>query len=207
MSTLQSTATVLSAPGSRRNRRRVIIIAAVLLSAIAAAAATWTMRGHRPPAPTGDPVTIARFTATADFTKMSLEQKAQYLQTLRSNMPSLVAAARAGQITREEQLTAMRNGIKAGAEVEMHNHFSLPEGPARKAHLDMLINEQEQMRTYAAQSKQARPGGPLKFDSGVELKTFVESLPPGDRVQMAQFGLAMFKRRQERGLPLWPYSQ
>jgi hypothetical protein len=46
----------------------------------------------------------------------------------------------------------------------------------------------------------------LQFSGGAELKQFTESLPPGERVQMAQFGFDLFKRRGERGLPIWPYG-
>jgi hypothetical protein len=191
--------------GSRARRSRIVKIAIVASAGalIAMAAVQWKARRHRLPSPSGDPVAIARFTATPKFAEMSLEQKAEYLQTLRTNMPKLVAAAKAGQLTREEQINAVRNGIRIGAQVEMHNYFALPAGPARQAHLDKLINEQEQLRGYASQTQQ---GGPLKFDSGTQLKQFIESLPPGDRVQMAQFGFELFKRRQERGLPLWPYG-
>ncbi len=189
----------------RLGRKPILISgAATIVVASVIAVIAWAPQDNGRPLPTADPVAVARFTATADFAGMSIEQKAEYLQTLRTNMPALVAAAKAGQLTREQQITAVRNGVKAGAQVEMHNHFALPPGPARQAHLDKLINEQEQLRAYAAQ---ARQGGPLQFSSGVELKQFVESLPPGDRVKMAQFGLELFKRRQERGLPLWPYGQ
>ncbi|MGE5611341.1 MAG: hypothetical protein ACM359_18980 [Bacillota bacterium] len=194
-----------NASGSRRRPTPVLIIAATATVGvlIVLALVCWKPLGHRPPSPAGDPVAIAKFTATPDFAQMSLEQKAQYLQALRAHMPALVAAARSGKLTREEQISAVRNGVKAGAQVEMRNYFALPPGPARQAHLDKLIDEQEMLRGLAAQ---ARKDGPLQFSSGVELKQFTEALPPGDRVQMAQFGFDLFKRRRERGLPLWPYS-
>lgn len=193
-------------PRPRAKRKLIALTAAGVFVCMLAVAATfaWKAWSHRPPSPTGDPVAIVKFTNTPDFAQMPLEKKAEYLQTIRSNMPALVAAAKAGKITKEEQIAAVRNNVKIGAQVEMHNYFALPAGPARKAHLDKLIDEQEQLRAYAGQ---ARQGGPLQFDSGVQLKQFVESLPPGDRIQMAQFGFELFKRRQERGLPLWPYGQ
>lgn len=193
-------------PPSRGRRKRLVILTASAAVAILAIAVIWVWNAadQGPPSPTGDPVAIAKFAATPDFAQMPAEQRAQYLQTLRANMPALVAAAKSGQLTREEQITAVRNGVKAGALVEMQNYFALPAGPARLAHLDKLIDEQEMLRGHASR---ARDGGPLRFDSGVELKQFMETLPPGDRIQMAQFGFELFKRRQERGLPLWPYGR
>ena len=188
-----------------RRRRKAVLVSAIAagLGMMIAGAAIWKALAHRQPSPTGDPVAIAKFAATPDFAQLSIEQRAQYLKTLRANLPTLVAAARAGKLSRQEQINAVRNGVKAGARVEVLNYFALPAGPARQAMLDRLIDEQEQLRGYAAQ---AREGGPLQFDAGVELKQFVETLPPGERVQMAQFGFDLFKRRLERGLPIWPYG-
>lgn len=191
------------APRSRWRRTPILAVAMAATAAlIVLAVLNWRSRRPAPPSAADDPVAIAKFAATADFAQMSMEQKAQLLQTLRTEMPTLVEAAKNGRLTREEQATAVRNGVKAGAQVEMRKFFALSAGPARRAHLDKLIDEQEQLRAYAAQ---ARDGGPLQF-GGAELKQFAESLPPEERIQMAQFGLEMFKRRAERGLPLWPYG-
>jgi hypothetical protein len=134
---------------------------------------------------------------------MSLAQKELYLRTLRANMTTLVAAARSGKLTREEQIAAVRNGFKAGARVEMVNYFALPPGPARQAHLDKLIDEQERLRAHAAQSPN---GGAFRSATGIQVKQFIEDLPPGERVQMAKFGYDLFQRRRARGLPMTPYG-
>lgn len=204
MTAVQMTTTTGTSKPRRPRKIAIIGAAAAALAALSILAFWgWRTLAHRHASPAQDPVAIAKLISTPAFAQLSFEQKAQYLKTLRSNMPALVAAARSGKLTREEQIAAVRTGVKIGAQVEMHNYFALPPGPARQALLDRLINEQEQLRGYAAHARQQ---GPLQFDSGVELKEFVESLPPSDRVQMAQFGFEMFKRRQERGLPLWPYG-
>jgi hypothetical protein len=192
------------AAGPRGRRKIVLIVVAATAVLIAVAAVGWKSLAHRPLSPGGDPVAIAKFAATADFAQLSLEQKAQYLQTLRAHMPELVAAAKSGKLTREERVAALRNGFKAGARVEMRNYFSLPAGPSRQAYLDKLIDEQEWLRGYASQAKE---GGRVSSGGGLALKQFAESLPPGERVQMAQFGFDLFKRRQERGLPILPHGR
>ncbi|HEX2974105.1 MAG TPA: hypothetical protein VHP11_17360, partial [Tepidisphaeraceae bacterium] len=179
---------------SCRRRKPVIIVAVVAAAGVLIALTLmgWRWLGNRPPAPTDDPLAIAKFAATDNFAQMSLAQKELYLRTLRANMTNLVAAARSGKLTREEQIAAVRNGFKAGARVEMANYFALPPGPARQAHLDKLIDEQEQMRAHAAQSPN---GGAFRSATGIQVKQFLEALPPGERVQMAKFGYDLFQRR------------
>lgn len=201
MTTLQSK--IPAAPGSKVRRKAMVIAASALAVVVAAGAAVaWKTFAHRPPSPTGDPVAIAKFAATAEYAKLPVERKQEYLLTLRSNLKPLAEAARQGKLTREEQVAAVRNSIQAGARIEMAKHFSLPAGPARQAHMDQLIDEQERLRAYAANSPNAAAA---RGNTAVEMKQFIESLPPEERIQMAQFGLEMFKRRQERGLPVWPY--
>ncbi len=200
MTTLQSK--IPGASGFKVGRKTLVIAASalVVVAAVGASVARKAL-GHRPPSPTGDPVAIAKFAATAEYAKLPVERKQQYLLTLRSNLKPLAEAARQGKLTREEQVAAVRNSIQAGARIEMAKHFSLPAGPARQAHMDQLIDEQERLRAYAANS----PNAAARGNTAVEMKQFIESLPPEERIQMAQFGLEMFKRRQERGLPVWPY--
>ncbi len=197
--------TIAKAGGSTPNRRRLVtvtIAVAVLLACVAVIG--WRTMARRVPLPDGDPVAIAKFSATPEFAALPLAQREPYLRTLRSNMKTLAAAAESGKLSREEQVLAVRNGIKSGARIEMANYFNLPAGPARQAHLDKLIAEQRQLQSFA--TKMAGNGTPPATVSALEMKQFMESLPPEDRVKMAEFAFDMFRRRAEQGLSLWPWG-
>ena len=197
--------TIGNTGGVKSKRRRTVVVALAVAALLTSAAVIgWRTMAKRPPSPSGDPVAIAKFSATPEFAQLTVEQRAPYLQTLRTNMKTLVEAAERGELSREEQLLATRNGIKSGARIEMVNYFNLPAGPARQAHLDKLIAEQQQLRAYAA--KLAGTATPPPAVSRLEMKQFIESLPPEDRVKMAEFAFDMFRRRAEQGLPLWPWG-
>jgi hypothetical protein len=194
-----------------KNRRQIRWIMIVVGSlALAAGIGIFVMfgRGSRKPAPPAvgdsDPVRIAKFAATPEFAQLPLEQKAAYLREMRAHMNQIATAAKSGQISREERMSAARNAISAGARIEMAKYFALPAGPDRQALLDRLIDEQEHMRELGSS---AHPEDvPAQGIAVAQMKQFIESLPAEDRVRMAQFGYELFQRRTERGLPMWPYG-
>lgn len=203
MSGPQSTSTLEPAGSSRR---RLLIVGAAVLVGVLIAGATLAPRLMETgaPSPTADPVSIAKFAATPAFAQMSQEQKASYLQAMRQNMSTLVEAAQRGELSREERIQATRNAFRAGAQIEAARYVALPAGPARKAHLDKLIDEQERLRQYSVRlTGNATPqiGG-----NPVEMKQFIESLAPEERIQLSQLAFDLFRRRLERGLPEWPFS-
>ena len=189
-----------------RGKRWIIIAGGTAVAAILTVVAVIVVknRASRAPAPTADPVSVAKYVASPEFAQLPLEQRKPYLRELRSQTKELVEAAKAGKITREERTAALRNAISAGARIEMANYFALPAGPERVALLDRLIDEQERMREYAAQRPQESTQS--ASHAMAQMKQFAESLPPAERIKMAEFGLAFFNRRAERGLPMWPYG-
>jgi len=187
---------------STGNKRKKIVIAVLATDAILVAAVLvgWWMMKHRPPRPTADPVTLAKFASTPEFANLSEDQKTPYLLAIKDNLPAILAAAERGQMSHDEQVNAMHNVIRSRARMESKAYHALAPGPARQAQLDKIIDEQEQLRQKSAQTGQQVGPNPMM------LKQFVESLAPDERIQLASFVFDMLKRRQERGLPGWPFS-
>lgn len=187
------------------SKKKTILIATTASIALLTAAATyWLTTANRPPRPTDNPISITKFAATPEFAKLTDDQKAPYLIQIRNNLDTILAAAENGQLTRDEQKQAVRNVIRGRAHLELKEYVALPPGPARKAKLDRLIDEQEKLRQRANQAAQR---GEKVGPDPIALKQFAETLPPQERIQMAQFAFDLMQRRRERGLPAFPFPE
>ena len=135
---------------------------------------------------------------------------------LAKNPVGLMQAADSGLITEQQRDKAMEQQAHDMMSKQIDGYFALPEGQERKAYLDKLIDQQEQVRKMVgpveAISDTKSPGTQPSSGSGGSPNKIVirkksgggDSLPPELRAKVAEFAAAMAKRRAERGLPEGP---
>lgn len=168
---------------------------AVLTLLVAGVAYWYGMQ--RPPAPTADPVTLVKFAATPRFMDMPEDQKEPYLRAIQHSLPQLITAAKEQAFTAEERTGAFHNLFRSRARLEARTYFNQSDPMSRAAQLDQLIEEQELLRRSDPHDGSA--------PTLVQMKQFVEALPPEERVQMASLAFGLIKRRTARGLTALPF--
>lgn len=217
--------TGMPAGGGSGNRitlsRRTQVLATSALALAALGWGVWHLWSNRVIPPTADVQTVAKFIASSNFTKLSPEEQAKYLDTtdkLRDAMRDLPDDVRRGLW---ENLREVRENQ------QLDEYFKLsPE--ERKKHLDRQIDEEEARRKAWQERAATRPtsrpagwgppggpggpgggggdrggnrGGPGGRGSAERQKGMLENRSPARRAQSAQMRADMAQRRAERGIP------
>lgn len=208
-------------PGNRITiSRRTQVIATSVLALAALGWGVWHLWSNRVIPPTADAKSVATFVASSNFTKLSPEEQAKYLETndkLREAMRDLPDDVRRGLW---ENLREVRENQ------QLDEYFKLsPE--ERKKYLDQQIDEEEKRRKQWQERAATRPtsrpagwgpggpggtgggggdrggnrGGPGGRGSAERQKAGLENRSPARRAQSAQMRADMAQRRAERGIP------
>lgn len=194
--------TSIPAPPGRRFRTGFILgILLVTAIGLGAALIPWHRKPQGPPRPTDNPVSLVHFAGTPQFAALGQEEQRPYLIAIRDNLPQIFQAVDQGKFTREEQMRAFQQVVRARTRMELTEHEKLTDPKARQKHLDDLIDEQEMLRKFAASHGVAPPE-----PNATQLKQFTESLSPDQRIELAKFAFDITKRRIDRGLPAWPFG-
>jgi len=182
---------------SRRARFLAAVLGALLLIALAWTA--WTMWPEHVPSVNAEPLVLAKFAATPTFARLPREQQDPYIDRMVANFPTIVEAARTGQLTQEEQRKGFANVFGSRSSKHVEEYFSLTSPKEREAYLDKMIDMQEKQKLMF----QIIRGRDIWTDP-VRIKERIETMPPAMRTQFAEFAGALRKRRDEKGLANGP---
>lgn len=128
-------------------------IGVVILAAICVGGAIALKSGPLPET-SGDLVTIAKFTKTVRYNRLSEIDKMAYMKRLRRSSNELRAALSAGQITQSEYREAVLNGWMSRQLDHMEEYYSMPAATRDKS---LTVS-------YIAKAKASPATAPAKID-------------------------------------------
>ena len=166
-----------------RNRKRTLISASIVLVLVAGGIA-WTLwpRTQKPgPA----------FSAVTDAARSG-------------DYASVRQAVDSGKLKPEEVGEAIRKEFETQALARINDFHDATDAQQKQRVLDKAIDDFEKFRAESRKAAASRPAT-TKPASGVDPRLRVTmwalSQPPDTRARLAEFNVAMEKRRRERGLP------
>lgn len=166
-----------------RSRTRLIIALPVVL--LVAAGTTWWLTREEVPQPTRADEVVTAAAKSGDFA-------------------SVKRAVDAGEIKREDLRDAVRAEFERQTLERVNGFFDTTDAKAKRAILDRAIDDLEKYRAEARKHRPAAATQP-RFDPANDprwaMAAWALSQPPGTRARLAEFRVAIEKRRTERGLP------
>jgi hypothetical protein len=196
----------LSSPSPRResntrfSRRRLVIISLMIAIIVGGGGvAIWLLQ--RPPAPTGEPVKVAKYIASPQFQTLADSDKRPYMDALREGKEEIAEAYARKQITAPEYENALLNAWIARTLKHVDEFAKLRDGKPRQQMLDRIITKGEKKRTATT-----RPTPSIIYSQDpyelASVKTMVAAWPAERQAQWNEFRDALRKGRQERGVPV-----
>lgn len=166
-----------------RVHRKVVISAGLLLLLLCAGIAwtTWA-RGEKP-----EPAVAAVASAARSGDYASVRQ-----------------AVDSGKLKPEDVRAAIRKEFEAQAVARINAFFSSSDPKEKQRVLDKAIDDFEKFRSESRKAAASRPSAttaPAGGDPRLRVTLWALSQPPDMRARLAEFNVAMEKRRKERGLP------
>jgi hypothetical protein len=171
--------------------RGAIIIAAVATVALLG----WATLRRRAPSPGDSTVSVAKYTSSPAFERLSEAERRPYLDALEKRKPQLMAAHQDGSLTDQEYETALKNAWMGHLEKEIDDFFDASSDARRQHVLDKFIDRREAAHSNAV----AGSAGHAQL-----LRNRVQSWPPEILDRWTQFRKAVQDRRKARGLALDP---
>jgi hypothetical protein len=184
------------------SRRKAVKVAVGSVAAVGLIWAAWLFFPRSAPALTAPKAQLVKFVASDKFAALPADKKRAYMDALQGDPREVFQSVRDGKVTREEAQAVMERRMAQ----TMDDFFALPVGPQRDAFLDKMIDQRMAFRpTSRPTSRPANagpggPGGPGGRNNATAVKTRRESVPPDQRVKMAEFRKAMHDRMLARGI-------
>lgn len=201
-------------------RKRNAIVAAVLMVALGGggvlAWALWPAKKPKPPDPLmAAPADVAKFMASPDFAKLSIDARQKYANEARQAQTQPGRMFRAEGLSDQERQTLRQNMAPVMEQAEnqrMAAYFKMPDDQ-KLAYLDKSIDDMQTRQQDRANRPQpaptptdaqgqptSRPGG---GQSRVErMRTRIETADPLAAAQRAEFRKQLRARMAQRGIAL-----
>lgn len=190
-----------------------LIICGGLAVCGAAAAGYFGLRPAAPkaaqvtaPVATAAPQDIAKYMASDDFTKLTMDQQKAFLMDIHTRGDGQGLYLHTKELPLDVQKTIQKNvepAIRKLVEERVDGYFKTPPDQQR-AYLDKVIDENKQANRRAAEAGTAagrRPpaGPPGIFESQDKLREAIEKTEPLARAKFIGFAMAITTRMKERG--------
>lgn len=160
----------------------------LLGSAIVVAIGVCCWLAFRPPQPTK----TAAETAVTDASRSG-------------DYASVRKAVESGQLSQEDVRVAVREEFEHQTLERVNHYFDTTDPAARRQVLDKAIDDLERFRAEARKRAAATTAPATQTsitdDPRLAMAAWALSQPPGTRARLAEFRVALDKRRAERGLP------
>jgi hypothetical protein len=201
------------------NRRKSILLGSIAV--VLTGVGVWALVSFRSPAPTADPVTVAKYVASDKFVSLPSDKQKAYIESLMQNRDAM------RDLDPEVRRAAWEVMGEYRERERLREYFKMT--PAeRKQHLDDVIKAEEERRQQWQQRAATRPtsrpagegwggrggdgqggnrpqvgggGGPGGRGSPERQKARLENTDPGMRAMASQYRADMAQRRAELGIP------
>lgn len=153
------------------------------------------------PAPTDDPVVVAKYLSTPDFVTLGFDEQREYLMQLRKKTEAVSAAYAGGKLS-EEQFRTARAGEWMGGKLEhLREYLKQPTPEAKRDYVDKMLAHRKEKKaaataaTVVASGVAATPDDTAYFYSS-EVKRVVGSWSKRRRTEWEEFHKVTHERKQ-----------
>src|SRR3954451_18732446 len=143
-----------SQPQFKQGNRRKIGAAVGTVVLVGASLVAWKVWASRAPRLDSSREDLAKYVASDKFDKLPKTEQKQYTDAM---MKKPLVITEGGQIPEEQLAAARRLGDQARQDM-IDGYYKLTDAAKKRAYLDDLIDQQEQMTKMIEDSKNAKPG-------------------------------------------------
>ena len=166
--------------------------AGVLIAGVAIA--FWSLRSPKPPPPTADVATLAKFVRTDAYKKLPEDQKRPYMKSLRKGMAQLADARNQGQISQNDYEAGYLNAYLERKLDDMDEFFKIPEAKRKQVLLAEYVKKNRTKPATAASS--STPPHPAEDKEEHFVDHRVEKWPPEERAKWEQYRHAIKEAKE-----------